>query len=85
MPSIPKILEIMRTNPNAVRFADALKVSTFYFGKPRIHGSHHVFKPPWKGEPWVNIQEKEGFLKPYQVKQILDAVDKLESEKDVQG
>ena len=83
MPSIQKILETMRTSRNSVRFTDALKVCTYYFGRPRVSGSHHVFKTPWKGEPWVNIQDKQGFVMPYQVRQILDAVDKLEIENDV--
>jgi hypothetical protein len=32
------------------------------------------------GEPYVNIQNKNGQAKPYQVKQVLAAIDKLEGE-----
>jgi hypothetical protein len=32
----------------------------------------------WAGEPYVNIQNKNGQAKPYQVKQVLAAIDKLE-------
>ena len=81
MASIEQIVEAMRANRNAIRFSDCVKVCTHYFGKPRICGSHPVFKTPWKGEPWVNVQEKSGFMKPYQIKQVLDAIDKLEEEK----
>jgi hypothetical protein len=37
-----------------------------------------VFKMPWPGDPRVNIQNKGGKAKPYQVKQVLTAVKKLE-------
>ena len=50
----------------------------FYFGKPRNKGtSHHVYKTPWSGDPRVNIQNSKGKVKPYQVKQILQAIEKL--------
>ena len=83
MPPVEKIVRAMRANRSNVRFADALKVCAHYFGEYRVSGSHHVYKTPWKSEPWVNIQDKKGLLKPYQVKQILDAIEKLESEIDV--
>ena len=82
MASIEKILEAMRKNPNSITFADCLKVCTHYFGKPRVCGSHHVFKTPWEGEPWVNVQEKSGAAKPYQIRQALDSIDKLERERN---
>jgi hypothetical protein len=31
-------------NPQNVLFADLLKVCRKYFGKPRIRGSHYIFK-----------------------------------------
>ena len=34
--------------------------------------------PPWPGEPLVNIQSRKGMAKPYQVRQVLKAIDKLE-------
>jgi hypothetical protein len=40
--------------------------------------SHAKFETPWAGEPYVNIQNKNGQAKPYQVKQVLAAIDKLE-------
>jgi len=48
------------------------------FGKPRIKGSHHIFKTPWKGDPRINIQKEGKTAKPYQVKLVLKALDKLE-------
>lgn len=77
MASIEKILKRMRTNPRDIRFSDCLRICKHYFGEPRIRGSHYVFKTPWTGEPWVNIQEKSAYTKPYQVKQVLEAIERL--------
>jgi hypothetical protein len=73
---IQKLLAEMKENPSDVRFSDALKVATFFFGKPRRSGgSHHVFKMPWSGDPRINLQG-DGKAKPYQVRQLLMAVEK---------
>ncbi|MEV6344646.1 toxin HicA [Actinoplanes sp. NPDC051851] len=75
---LAKILAEMRRNPNNVRFADLLFGFRHYFGEPRSQGtSHYVFKMPWPGDPRVNIQDKGGKAKPYQVKQVLTAIEKL--------
>jgi hypothetical protein len=50
-----------------------------YFGKPRQRGtSHAVFKMPWPGDPRVNIQDDKGKAKAYQVRQVLEVIDKKE-------
>ena len=74
----------MRTTPQNVSFDDAVKVCEEYFGEPRRRGgSHVVFKMPWPGDPRVNLQKgKNGKAKPYQVRQDLDAIDKVQPEKD---
>lgn len=81
MPSVEKILAEMRNNAANVRFADCLKVCTAYFGEPRVRGSHHKFKTPWAGDPRINIQNRNGKVAPYQVDQVVKAVDKLEGER----
>ena len=69
----------MRREPANVRFAELKKVCQAYFGKPRQDGSSHaVFKTPWAGDPRINIQDDKGKAKPYQVRQVLLAVQKLE-------
>ena len=79
MASIEKILAAMRANPRNVRYADLYKVCEFFFGAARSSGgSHAVFKTPWQGEPWVNIQNKNSMAKAYQVRQVLLAIAKLE-------
>jgi hypothetical protein len=77
--AIEKLLAGMRNAPRSVRFADALKMAEHYFGKPRMSGgSHHVFKMPWAGDPRINLQDDDGKAKPYQVRQLLAAVEKKE-------
>ena len=73
---IEKRLAKMRNNPASVSFSDALSVAKHYFGEPRISGTHHVFKTPWPGDPRINLQEaRGGGAKPYQVRQLLKAID----------
>jgi hypothetical protein len=75
--AIQKRLADMRSNPKSVCFSDALAVAEHYFDEPRINGSHHVFKTPWPADPRVNLQKAGGGAKPYQVRQLLAAIDKL--------
>ena len=79
-----KILKKMNQNPNGVRFAELRKLCEFYFGKPRQSGSSHcIFKTPWPGDPRINIQNHRGKAKPYQVRQVLKAIQMLEANNDI--
>jgi hypothetical protein len=72
----------MRANPEGIKFNDACKVAEHFFaefGKPRIAGSHHVYKMPWPGDPRINIQKDGPKAKRYQIIQLLEAVDKLKA------
>lgn len=60
-----------------VRFARLLRVCAELFGKSRIAGSHHIFETPWAGDPRINLQKEKGKAKPYQVKQVVQALKKL--------
>jgi hypothetical protein len=77
-----KIIDQMRRSPQNVRFDDLAKVCGEYFGEPRQQGtSHKVYKTPWHGDPRVNIQRgKDGNAKAYQVRQVLDAIARIEAE-----
>jgi hypothetical protein len=78
MSSNLKLLTQMSDQPANVRFIDLQKVCVYYFGKPRLaSGSHVVYKMPWLGDPRINIQNIQGKAKPYQVRQVLSAIDKL--------
>lgn len=80
MAQIDNIVAAMRRNPCDVRFTDLAKVCSHYFGEARQNKtSHLVYKTPWQGNPRVNIQKgKGGKAKVYQVRQVLEAIDKLE-------
>ncbi|RDH41420.1 toxin HicA [Zooshikella ganghwensis] len=80
MTRIERLIADWRKSPTNVRFSDLVKVCSHYFGEPRQQGtSHKVYKTPWPGDPRVNIQEgKGGKAKPYQVRQVLAAIEKLE-------
>lgn len=81
MPSIEGLMERMRRNPGGVRFADLRRVCDRFFGEPRQIGtSHLVYRMPWPGDPRVNIQNRKGKAKAYQVRQVLKAIDRLEQD-----
>ena len=66
-------------NPQNVKFYDLLNLCIKYFGNPRITGSHHIFKTPWKGSPFINIQKHGKMAKAYQVRDVKKAIEKLEA------
>ena len=66
----------------SIRFSDLIKICREYFGEPRVKGSHHIFKTPWLGDPRLNLQAVKGEAKPYQVKQVIAALRRLEGVKD---
>lgn len=83
MPPVAKTLAAMRANPRGVRYADLAKVCELYFGPARnTGGSHAVFRTPWPGDPRVNIQNDHGEAKTFQVRQVLAAIAKRETEVD---
>jgi len=83
MAEIEEMVAAMRRNPKGIRFRDLCRVCDLYFGKARQGGSsHRVYKTPWPGDPRVNIQNDRGMAKPYQVKQVLKAIERLEAGHD---
>ncbi len=79
MVKLIELLSKIKCNPGNVRFSDLCKVCDHYFGESRQKGtSHRVYKTPWQGDPRVNIQNRKGSAKPYQVKQVLKAIERLE-------
>ena len=64
-----------------MRFRDLVKVCDAYFSSPRQTGtSHRVYRTPWPGDPRVNIQSDRGMARPYKVRQVLCAIEKLEQD-----
>jgi len=81
MQNIEQLILKIKKNDKNVRFVDIVKLCEHYFGKARQCGSSHmVFKTPWQGDPRVNIQNKKGKAKAYQVRQILKAISRLKDE-----
>jgi hypothetical protein len=81
MSKIEDILAKMRRNPTGIRFVDLCRVCDHFFGEARQKkSSHRVYKTHWQGDPRVNIQNAKGNAKAYQVKQILKAIERLNSE-----
>lgn len=81
MTAIKDILAHMRATPEGIRFNDLCKVCDAYFGDARQSGSsHRIYKTPWQGDPRINIQNSKGKAKAYQVRQVLQAIERLEVE-----
>lgn len=79
MAKVPKILSQMRADAKGVKFNDLCKVCDAYFGEARQSGSsHRIYRTPWEGNPRVNIQNARGMSKAYQVKQVLQAIERIE-------
>ena len=79
MAKISKLVAQMKDNPKNVGFSDLAKVCNYYFGDPRQKGtSHCVYKTPWEGDPRSIFRIKKEKRSPYQVKQVLIAIAKLE-------
>jgi hypothetical protein len=75
----------MRKNPKGIKFSDLYKRCNHYFGEPRqVGSSHRIYKTPWEGDPRINIQNDKGMAKPYQVRQVLKAIDRLEKQENVE-
>ncbi|WP_375634717.1 MULTISPECIES: toxin HicA [unclassified Bartonella] len=79
---VEKIISLMKASPKNIKFSDLLAVCVHFFGKPRNNGkSHFVFKTLWLGDPRVNIQkDSSNKAKAYQVKQILQAIERMKHE-----
>jgi hypothetical protein len=79
MDYIDDVIKQLERSPSNVRFADLCKICDYYFGEARQKSSsHRIYKTPWQSDPRVNIQEKNGKGKTYQVKQVIKALKRLE-------
>lgn len=75
-----KLIDAIRNNPKDVRFDDACRVAAWLGFKGRAaKGSHRAFSRP--GEPvGLNFQNRDGKILPYHAKQLIEMIDKYESE-----
>ncbi|PKL77056.1 MAG: toxin HicA [Candidatus Melainabacteria bacterium HGW-Melainabacteria-1] len=82
MDSLAQIIAELERSIEGAKFSRLLNICERFFGPPRISGSHHIFKTPWKGDPRINLQNSKGSkgkAKPYQVRQVINALKKLNS------
>ena len=74
--------EALRSRPKNTGFSELARVCDRFFGEPRHRGSsHRVYRMSWPGDPRVNIQDDKGMAKPYQVRQVIRALERLEAER----
>lgn len=80
-----KLLQKAVTGAANLRFADMVTlVEAFGFRLARVSGSHHIFEHPNVPE-LVNIQDRKGKAKPYQVRQFLELVEQHNLELGEEG
>ena len=74
-----KRLAAIRANPRNVRFDDACRAARqLGFVHEGGRGSHRVFKR--KGEPvQLNFQDRDGYIPPYQARQLVRMIEKYGS------
>lgn len=71
-----KLLEKAISGSKNIRFNEAvLLVEAFGFRLARVSGSHHIFVHP-KVSQLINMQNVKGKAKPYQIRQLLDLVER---------
>jgi len=71
-----KILEKVLAGSKNIPFNDfILLVEGFGFYLSRVSGSHHIFTHS-KVKELVNLQNVKGQVKPYQIKQFMELVEK---------
>jgi predicted RNA binding protein YcfA (HicA-like mRNA interferase family) len=75
-----KLLKKILAGSKNVRFDDfSVLVKAFGFLHARTSGSHHIFQHPGIPE-LVNIQNRKGKAKPYQMRQFLELVEQYNLE-----
>ena len=71
-----KLLQKLLSGLKNIRFSEAIAgAEMFGFRLDRINGSHHIFVHPDMSE-LVNLQNVKGKAKPYQVKQLLQIIER---------
>lgn len=73
-----RLLERARVNPACLRFAEACRLAE-HFGWEYVRqcGSHRLYRRTGS-RTLINLQDVNGMAKPYQVRQLLRAIDGLD-------
>jgi hypothetical protein len=73
-----KLLQKLLSGSGNIRFSEAVSCAqAFGFRLSRIAGGHHIFVHPDVPE-LVNLQNVAGQAKPYQVKQLLEIIERYD-------
>ena len=76
--NLDNTIQALRQNRKGVRFDELVKICDHFFGEARQKAtSHPIYKMPWPGDPRVNIQGRNRMAKPYQVGQVIMALERL--------
>ncbi|MEW5941903.1 MAG: type II toxin-antitoxin system HicA family toxin [Chloroflexota bacterium] len=76
MAKLKKILAKVLAGSKNIAFADFISlVEGFGFRLSRTSGSHHIFIHP-KVKELVNLQNVNGQVKPYQIRQFMELVER---------
>lgn len=71
-----KLLQKLLLGTKNIRFSEAVTIAeAFGFHLDRINGSHHIFLHKLIPE-LLNLQNVRGKAKPYQIKQLLELIEK---------
>lgn len=78
MASLHKRIARMRRNPRNVPWVELVSICDALFGKPVcITGSHRIYDVRWSASRLLVLQPRGSSAKPYQVRQVLRAIDEL--------
>ncbi|MCB9764478.1 MAG: type II toxin-antitoxin system HicA family toxin [Alphaproteobacteria bacterium] len=76
MARLIRLLNAARRSPRNLRFTDLCALAEAAgFAFKRQSGSHRIYVHPNPQVPPMNFQERDGKAKPYQVKQLLFAIE----------
>ena len=80
--TIAEAIKELESKPTDFGFARLVRICEEFFGAYRVTGSHHIFKTPWQGDPRINLQRAGKKAKPYQVRQVVQALRRLEETRE---
>ncbi|MEP7272848.1 MAG: type II toxin-antitoxin system HicA family toxin [Acidobacteriota bacterium] len=79
MASCKALLEKAKNKPKNLRFDELCALANcFGYQYRRTKGSHEIYTKPGKNP--MNFQNEKGNAKPYQVRQLLDAIEESNHE-----
>ncbi|PKL18188.1 MAG: toxin HicA [Spirochaetae bacterium HGW-Spirochaetae-5] len=72
------------TGNSVISFTELLEICESGFGVPVVIGDHYIFETPWGDDPLLSIQNDGYMAKPYQVRIVKEALEKLEAQYEIQ-